>query len=268
MTPRITSPHNQRIKSAMRLRGRRGRQEQGRILIDGAREIRRAIESGAQLVELFVCDQPHLSGDAAWVHEQAASAGATVLSTSLELLGKLIYGDRSEGVVAVARTPERQLAELVLPPDPLIVVLQRVEKPGNVGAVVRSADAAGLSAVIVADGGTDLYNPNTIRASLGAVFNIPFVSAASVEVLDWLRASGFQILSARVEGAVRYDRADYLGPTAVVLGSETSGLSDDWSGSHVTSVSLPMLGVGDSLNVSATAAVLFYEALRQRTAER
>ena len=139
-----------------------------------------------------------------------------------------------------------------------------MEKPGNLGAVLRSADAAGVSAVIVADGRTDLYNPNAIRASLGTIFTLPVCEAASGEVLAWLRQRKYNIFAARVDGSVAYTAVDYRGPTAIVLGSEAAGLSSIWTGDDIQAVRLPMLGVADSLNVSVTAAVLFYEALRQR----
>ena len=143
-------------------------------------------------------------------------------------------------------------------------MLEGVEKPGNVGAVLRSADAAGVSAVIVADGRTDLFNPNAIRASLGTIFTMQVCEAASGEVLAWLRGKRFQIIAARVDGSVGYMKVDYRRPTAIVLGGEAAGISPIWSGDDVTAVHLPMRGAADSLNVSVTAAVLFYEALRQR----
>jgi len=146
----------------------------------------------------------------------------------------------------------------------LVAVLENVEKPGNVGAILRSADAAGISAVIVADAGTDLYNPNSIRASAGTIFSMPLAACSSAEALAWLRQHAFQIFAARIDGAVDYARVRYSGRSAVVLGSEAEGLSSVWQGEDVTSVQLPMCGIGDSLNVSVTAAVLFYEALRQR----
>jgi TrmH family RNA methyltransferase len=148
---------------------------------------------------------------------------------------------------------------------PLIAVLVGIEKPGNVGAVLRTADAAGVGALIVADGGTDLYNPNAIRASLGAIFTLPVCAATSVQAIAWLRSNQCQIVAARVDGSTPYTQIDFRGPTAIVLGGEAHGLSDQWRGDDITAVSLPMLGRVDSLNVSATAAVLFYEALRQRT---
>jgi len=143
-------------------------------------------------------------------------------------------------------------------------VLERIEKPGNVGAVVRSADGAGVSAVILADAVTDLYNPNAIRASLGMIFTLPVCSTTTHEALAWLRKQSLQVLAARVDGAVPYTEIDYTLPTAIVLGSEATGLGDGWRAEGVTAVRLPVHGKADSLNVSATAAVLFYEALRQR----
>ena len=180
------------------------------------------------------------------------------------MLGRLAYGDRSEGLVATVRVPDLSLDGLDLPPDPLVVVLEAVEKPGNLGAVLRSADGAGADAVILADPGTDPFNPNAVRASLGTIFATPLAAAPSGEVRAWLAAAGIRILAARVDGAVDYTGADLRGSCAIVLGSEAGGLTDAWSGDGVTAVRLPMLGVADSLNVSIAAAVLLYEARRQR----
>jgi TrmH family RNA methyltransferase len=152
----------------------------------------------------------------------------------------------------------------VLPDCPLVGVLEGAEKPGNVGAVLRSADGAGLSALIVADGGTDLFNPNAIRASLGTIFTVPVATATTAETIDWLTGHGLAVYAARVDGSVPYTVADFRRPAAIVLGSEAEGLTAAWAGDWLTAVRLPMQGAADSLNVSATAAVLFYEALRQR----
>ena len=157
-----------------------------------------------------------------------------------------------------------RLANLALQGDPLVAVLERVEKPGNVGAVLRTADAAGVSALVVADARTDLYNPNAIRASLGTIFTLPVAQATAEETLSWLRSRRLTIFAARVNATLPYTEADFRGPAAIVLGSEAEGLTPAWSGAEVRAVSLPMRGAADSLNVSATAAVLFYEALRQR----
>jgi TrmH family RNA methyltransferase len=263
--PLITSRHNPHVKEAARLRDRRHREKQGRILIDGARELRRAAQGSVRLLQVFVCP-PLLSGDDARLPAELAAAGCEVLPVSEDVFGKLAFGQRAEGLLGVAETPRHALVSLALPPGALLAVLEGVEKPGNLGAVLRSADAAGVSAVIVADGRTDLYNPNAIRASLGTIFSLPLAEATGSEAREWLHERNCSIVAARVDGAVPYTAVDYCGPTAIVLGSEAAGLSPLWSGPDVRAVRLPMLGAADSLNISVTAAVLFYEALRQRSA--
>jgi TrmH family RNA methyltransferase len=262
----ITSLQNPHVKNAARLRDRRHREKQGRILIDGARELRRAIDAGVRLIEVFVCEPLCRTEQARQLLATLPSTGAVVYSVAERVFGNLAFGERAEGVLGVAATPETTLDRLRLSEVPLIAVLEGVEKPGNVGAVLRSADAAGLSALIVADPLTDLYNPNAVRASLGTIFSMPVASATVADALRWLRRHGLTIFAARVDGSVSYTEADFRGPAAIVLGSEVQGLSTAWSGPEVTAIRLPMRGVADSLNVSATAAVLFYEALRQREA--
>ena len=264
--PLITSPHNPRVKDAARLRDRRHREKQGRILIDGARELRRAMDAGVRLVEVFVCEPLCGSDDAQRVLAALAESGCEMWHVSEGVFQKLAFGQRAEGVLGVAATPRPTPLSLALPENALVAVLEGVEKPGNVGAVLRSADAVGVSAVMVADGHTDLYNPNAIRASLGTIFTMPVCEAGSGDVLEWLRKRKYSMVAARVDGAVPYTAVDYRGPTAIVLGSEAAGLSSLWSGADIKAVSLPMLGAADSLNVSVAAAVLFYEALRQRSA--
>ena len=260
----ITSLQNLRVKAAVALRDRKGRESQQRIIIDGAREIARALAGNVQLAELFVCEELIHTPAAREVLWQVAAANADCVSVSRSVFEKLAYGERGEGLIATAHTPVRSLSSLMLPVTPLIAVLEGVEKPGNVGAVLRSADGAGVSALIVADGGTDLFNPNAIRASLGAIFTVPVCAASSLETLAWLRARKLAIFAARVDGAIGYERANLRPAAAIVLGSEAHGLTDAWQGSDIIPIMLPMLGVCDSLNVSATAAVLFYEAWRQR----
>ena len=281
MTP-ITSLQNPRVKDAVRLRDRRHRRKQGRILIDGSRELLRAIEAGVNPIETFVCPALCQSDDSQQLLDMLPQLGGEVFEVGESVFDKLSFGDRAEGILAVAETPRETLSSLTkprplvapgdatsgrgkFPENALVAVLEAVEKPGNVGAVLRSADAAGVSALIAADPKTDLYNPNAIRASLGTIFTMPVREATSEETLDWLRQNSFRILAARVDGSVPYTEVNYRGPTAIVLGSEADGLSPLWRGDDIQAVCLPMLGAADSLNVSATAAVLFYEALRQRT---
>jgi TrmH family RNA methyltransferase len=262
--PIITSLQNPRVKDAVRLCDRRHREKQGRIRIDGARELFRAIEAGVRLVEVFVCERLCESEDAQRVLAKLSGCEATILEVTEPVFEKLAFGDRTEGVFGVAAAPRPGLSDLALPDVPLVAVLEGVEKPGNVGAVLRSGDAAGLSALIVADGRTDLYNPNAIRASLGTIFTLPVCTATAADALDWLRRQDLAVYAARVDASVPYTVADFRRPAAIVLGSEAEGLSAVWTADDVTPIALPMLGAADSLNVSATAAVLFYEALRQR----
>ena len=260
----ITSTDNARLKAAVRLRGRRERDRSGLTLIDGVRETARALASGADVREVFVAPAHATDDEARDVLASLAASGLPLIELGEQAFAKLAYGDRVYGVVSVAAMQQRELHDLVLPPDPLVAVLEGVEKPGNLGAIVRSADGAGVSAVIVAGPGTDLFNPNVIRASVATVFSVPVCVASSAEVLGWLRRMEIRIVAARVDAAHDYSEADLRGPVAIALGSEARGLSDAWSELASTSVRLPMLGIGDSLNVSATAAILFYEALRQR----
>ena len=262
----ITSVHNPRVKQAVRLRDHRQRRKEQLILIDGVRELARAIAAGVALREVFVCPELCRSEEARRLLEILPGSGGQRLDVSEAVFARLAFGQRTEGVVGVAGgSPSGGWKIFVLPANPLVAVLEGVEKPGNVGAVLRSADGAGVSALVVADPRTDLFNPNVIRASLGTIFSLRVAAAAPGDVLAWLRGRGLQILAARVEGSVSYTEVDYRRPTAIVLGSEAEGLTSLWSGDDVRAIRLPMLGVADSLNVSAAAAVLFYEALRQRT---
>jgi RNA methyltransferase, TrmH family len=260
----ITSPHNTRIKDAARLRVGRQRQKQKRALIDGAREIARALDGNVRLIDVFVCDEFCQSEECRRLLARAGETDGTLWHVSADAFERLAFGGRAEGVVAVAATPERSLDSLQAPDGGLVAVACGLEKPGNVGAILRSADAAGVAAVIVADGGTDLFNPNCIRASLGTVFTQQVASATSEQTRRWLENRGYTILAARVDEGEAYDKVDYRGNVALVLGSEAAGLPGVWTAKDVRGVKLPMLGRADSLNVSAAAAVLFYEALRQR----
>lgn len=259
----ISSPHNPRVKQAIKLRERRTRAKHGATLIDGTRELNRAVTARVEIVELFVC--PELCSELAASLAHQIKHQTETMHVSRSVFEKLAFGDRQEGIVAVARATPRRLADWNPPPQPLIGVLDSLEKPGNVGAVLRTADGAGVTAIIVTEGGTDLFNPNVIRASLGTVFTVPVFAASSEECFDWLKKNNIAVYAARVEAERLYTQVNFSAPSAVLLGSEAKGLGSVWARGSVTAISLPMLGVADSLNVSATAAVLFYEALRQRS---
>jgi len=261
----IDSPANPRIRAAVALRERRERDATGLTLVDGGREARRAIEAGVEIETVFVCRELLASEDADVASASLGTARGRRLLVEVgsRAFEKLAYGDRSDGIVLVVRPRLRTLAELDLPENALVVVTEDVEKPGNVGAILRSADGAGADAVVAA-GGTDLFNPNVIRASVGTVFSIPVAAAPVAEIAAWLRAHGLRTITARVDSPTLHVDADLRGPLALILGSEAEGLSPAWQGEEIESVRLPMEGTADSLNVSAAAAILLYEAWRQR----
>ncbi len=260
----ITSTGNPRVKETLRLRGKRGRAEGVRILIDGVREIGRAVDAGVEMVEVLFCDRL-LDGDAARVLvKKIETGGAQVTQVSETVFDKIRYGDRTGGLVAVAKRPTMLRNDLHLSPTPMIAVIEGLEKPGNLGAIVRTADAAGVEAILVVDPGTDLYGPNVIRASLGTIFCVPVVETSSTEAIEWLQERNLSIITATPEGAAVYTTVDLRRPVAFVFGSESKGLSAAWRKLHVIQASVPMRGRADSLNVATTAALFFYEALRQR----
>jgi RNA methyltransferase, TrmH family len=260
--PIISSARNPRVLAALDLRERRGRERTGLTLVDGVRELGRALDAGVRITDLFLT--PAAADRAADLAERARAAGAATVLVDDRVIARLAYGERADGLVATISIPDASVDALRLPDDALVVVVEGVEKPGNLGAVLRTADAVAASAVVAADARTDLFNPNTIRASMGTVFSVPVATGSSAEVLAWLRGAGVRIVAARVDGAIDYTGADLLGRLAIVLGSEARGLTDAWVGDAVETVRLPMLGAADSLNVSITAAVLLFEARRQR----
>ena len=267
--PVLTSAANPRLRAAAALRDRRVRVRTGLLLVDGAREVARALDGGVTLVEAFVAAEAPADPELAALLARLAAIDVPLVPVAPKLLGMLAYGERASGIVAVATAPDTSLPALQLSlPAPLVGILEDVEKPGNLGAVCRSADGAGLDALIAAGsaGSVEPWNPNAVRASLGTVFTLAVAVATTADVLAWLRENGLRIVAARVDGSVPYTEVDMAGPVALVLGSEARGLTDAWSGSDVTAVRLPMHGRADSLNVAAAAAILFYEARRQRDA--
>jgi TrmH family RNA methyltransferase len=232
--------------------------------VDGARELRRALDAGITVEEAFVHTPLIRSEDASFAMERLREGGTSVVEVSGVAFGKLAFGDRSDGVVAVVRVPSTTLKRLTLPSEPLIAVLEGVEKPGNVGAAVRSADGAGADAVVVAGPRTDVFNPNAIRASVGTIFTVPIGADTTPQVRTWLQTWNVRLVAARPDGQHMPWDVDLRGAVAIVLGSEADGLGTRWVGDDVIPVRIPMRGLADSLNVSVAAAVLLYEARRQR----
>ena len=263
---RIASPSNPRVRAAAALRDRRERDRTGQIVIDGAREVHRAIDAGIEIETVFVCHELCRSAACAELLDRIGADHPRLVEVTETAFAKMAFGDRADGVVAVADRPDLALDGISLPRDPLVTVVEGVEKPGNLGAIARSADGAGADALIAADPRTDPYNPNAIRASLGTIFSLRVATASGAATLAWLHELDARIVVARVDGEATYADVDLTGPLAIVLGSEAEGLSEVWAGQGVVAVRLPMLGAADSLNVSVAAGILLYEARRQRDA--
>ena len=196
---------------------------------------------------------------------QPSPSGPKVFQVSRNVYEKIAYREGTEGIIAEMKYKDRRLEDIKLSENPLIVVLESVEKPGNLGAVLRSADAAGADAVIICDPLTDLYNPNLIRASIGAIFSRQVAAASSEETIAWLKKNNIQILTAQLQDSSLYYDTPMTGPTAIVMGTESTGLTDTWRKAADKHIRIPMLGALDSLNVSVSAAILLYEAVRQRS---
>ena len=264
---RIDSHRNPRVRKALQLRSRRERKQSQRTLIEGVRELQRAVDAGVEIVDLFVFEPAAGSAEPSEMRSLRDAIGpqATILRCAAAVFDKLAVRSAGAVAVGVAKTPQPRLDQLPVPPTPLFAVLEALEKPGNLGAILRSADGAGVDAALAVDTVSDLYSPNCIRASLGAVFSVPVWQGAGDEARQWLCEHGVQVFVARVEAARDIWQVDLTGPAAIVLGSESEGVSSRWEG---PAVRLPMVGGVDSLNVSATAAAMFYEARRQRTCQR
>ncbi len=253
----ISSLQNPTIKSAVRLRDARGRRKASEFLIDGNAEIARAIAAGYEVSVVFVEAGEKLPAE-------LQRSAAPFQSVTRAVLEKLSYGERGAAPVAVARTPALPLSQLKLSPASWVLVLDRTEKPGNLGACLRTSAASGVDAVILTDPVCEVFNPNTIRSSRGAVFTLPMAIASVEELLDFAQTLGLKMWAARVDGSSSLWDCDFTGGCAVIFGSESQGLGDDWRQEQVHAFQIPMSARMDSLNVSISTAVTLYEAVRQR----
>lgn len=252
----ITSSANPRIKALSQLSKPRERRQTGYILIEGSREIDLAVRYGWELLEVYYCPD---------LYQGPLPTAPQSFNISREALDRVVYKENPEGLLAVAKSKTLTLADLKLPKKPLIIVLENVEKPGNLGAILRTAYAAKVSAVIINDQQTDLYNPNVIRASMGHIFSVPTVVADFEATKTWLSENKIKILATTIDAAIPYTTADLTKSVAIVLGTENSGLSKNWRSSAEQNIIIPMQKGIDSLNVSVSAAIVIYEALRQRS---
>ncbi len=265
MPDAISSPQNPRIKNLLRLQQKAAeRRQQGLTIVEGLRELMVARSAGVEVPTVFVCPELLPAAEQRQLR-QVLAADVEWLEVSKTVFERVAYREGSDGVLALARPPQRRLSELVLPANPLLLVLEAVEKPGNLGAVLRTADAAQADAVIVCDPRTDLYNPNAIRASIGCVFTVPVLATSRPELLAWCRERGIRTYAAALTPAARpYTECDFRGATALVMGTEADGLTPELRSACDETIIIPMRGAIDSLNVSTATAVLAFEAVRQR----
>ena len=261
----ITSAQNPRIKHLLALQQKSSlRREEGLFVVEGRRELEHCIHAGMQVESIY-----HLPS----VNSQLSTFNSQLISVTPNVYERIAYRGSTEGIIAVIRTPQpRSLASLLgqegrgVNGNPLFIVLESVEKPGNLGAVLRSADAANATGVIVCDPLTDLYNPNLIRSSIGAIFTVPTVACTSEECIAFLKEHRIQILTAQLQDSHLYYDTPMSVPTAIVMGTESTGLTDVWREAADAHIRIPMMGQLDSLNVSVSAAILLFEAVRQRQA--
>ncbi|OGX23389.1 MAG: hypothetical protein A3J51_03185 [Omnitrophica WOR_2 bacterium RIFCSPHIGHO2_02_FULL_45_21] len=260
----LTSLNNPRIKEVVKLRQADQRRLRQDFIIEGFQECKLALSSNITFKEIYFCPRFFNKGNENELLLEAEMKGSKLCEVNESVFNKIAYGDRREGLIAVARQPKVSLDSLKLKVHPLLVALEQIEKPGNLGAIIRSADAAGAQAVIAADAACDIYNPNVLRSSVGAVFSLPVIKASSWELISWLKAHRIKIVCAALEAKLSYTAVDFRGASAIILGSEEKGLTRLWKKEADFQVSIPMAGYADSLNVSAAAAILLFEAVRQR----
>ena len=260
----ISSLQNARIKDVVKLRKRSVRDEQGVLLVEGYREVLQALNNAYSPQVLFFCPALFLGSNERTIIQRSAEAGAELIECSEAVFRKIAYRDRPDGLLALAPQVKHTLQSLKLSEVPFLLVAESIEKPGNLGTMLRSADAAGVDAVIICDKCTDINNPNVVRASIGTLFAVPVVEASTEEVISWLKERQIQTVAATPHSDLNYTRVDLTVPTAVVVGSEQYGLHEQWMNEAACRVVIPMRGQADSLNVAAATTIMLYEVVRQR----
>jgi len=265
VTERIESTANPRIKALVKLRNRRDRDETKVFIIEGYRELLRAVDAGVSLQTLYVCPKLFIGHNEPALVERCRAAGAQITQLTDAPFRKASYRDRPEGLLAVADQFDTSLERIPLDGNPLVLVAESIEKPGNLGTMMRTAEGAGLSGIIVVDPTTDPFNPNVVRASLGTVFSIPLAVTDTPAAMAHLSGAGVNIVATTPDATLPYYEADLTGPTALVVGSEQYGLSAPWIEQADERVLIPMPGAVDSLNAAMAAGIVVFEAIRQRS---
>lgn len=261
----ISSVQNPRIKEIIKLRDRSFRDETNQFIIEGYREILRATDANFPIQYLYFCPELFLGSNENALIERLRKKGTQVISCNEKVFQKISYRDRPDGLIAIAFQRHLKLADFEeKQTNPFFIVAEAIEKPGNLGTILRSSDAVGLDGLIVCDRCTDIHNPNVVRASVGTLFTVPVVEATGEETLKWLKERGIQILAATPSAKCEFTEVDMTGPLAIAVGTEQLGLSERWMQNADIQVKIPMQGVADSLNVAMATTLLLYEALRQR----
>lgn len=264
----LSSAQNQRIKDVLELRNRRERDRTSLFLIEGYRELSRAMNASFSIESLYICPDFFLGENEDRLIALLQKAGTKVYRCSPNVFSKMSYRDRPDGLLAVA--PQRHLTLNELPgrsketSSPFFVVAEAIEKPGNLGTILRSSDAVAIDGLIVCDRCTDVYNPNTVRASVGTLFTVPVAESSSEECILWLKSHGIKIVAATPSALNEFTEVDLTGPVAIALGTEQLGLSEKWMQQADIQIRIPMCGAADSLNVAMAATLLLYEVFRQR----
>ena len=263
----ITSLANPKVKHVVKLRQRSHRDEAGQMLVEGYRECKRALDNGYPPQMLFYCEELYLKNlNEPEIVSQCQACGAELYTCTAPVFEKMAYRERPEGLLMVGPQISRSLTDLTLPEHALVVVAEAIEKPGNLGTILRSADAAGVHAVIVCDRCTDIHNPNVVRASTGTLFSVPVVEAESDAAIAFLRERGFCILATTPHTETLHPDVPLTGNVAIVVGTEQYGLTEKWLNAANVRVRIPMFGLADSLNVASATTILLFEAVRQRIA--
>lgn len=264
MERHLTSLQNPQVKQILHLRDRQERDKTSFFLIEGYREVLRATDAHWNIDKLMICKELFLGSNEEALIQRIAARGTEVVSCTEKVFHKISYRDRPDGLLAIAPQKKVHLEDLKKDKLPFYVIAEAIEKPGNLGTILRSSDAVGVSGLIVCDRCTDIFNPNVVRASVGTLFSVPTVETSGEEALQWLKKQGIAILAATPHATVEYTQVDLVRPLAIAVGTEQLGLSKRWMEQADLQVRIPMHGVADSLNVAMATTLLLYEVLRQR----
>ena len=258
----ISSLQNLSVKKLVKLSKARERKAQNLFVIEGARELSLAMAGDYSIEELYVCKELFLNTRYPDVLDTIDED--KIIEITTQVFEKVSYRKSSDGLIALAKPKTHTLTDIQLSDNPFVIILESVEKPGNIGAILRSADAVAVDAVIICDPQTDIYNPNVVRSSVGGLFTVQTAVCTTQEAMEWLNKHAIASYAAELEAAEWYQNVDYSGPTAIVMGTEADGLTNSWLNYATKRIKIPMRGKIDSLNVSVSTAVLTFEAMRQR----